>query len=114
MCVMMKSSLPFSDLALMGLASGSDLSPSLLAKLQSIKLSSAPESISASRSGSERWVVGQLDAEGRVVLPAAAGPPLSQLSILMASAMRASMSSGRSRGMKRSCMGAAGPFRNTS
>lgn len=49
MCVMVNNSLPFSDLALMGLANSSESSPISFAKPQSIKLLSAPESINASR-----------------------------------------------------------------
>ena len=47
MWVMVKSSLPLRALALMGLTKSSDLRPNSSAKPQSIKLSSAPESISA-------------------------------------------------------------------
>lgn len=40
----------FRELALMGLANGSESSPNFLARPQSIRLSSAPESIYTSRS----------------------------------------------------------------
>lgn len=44
---MLKSSVPLSALASMGLAKGSELSLNLAAKPQSVRLSSAPESMSA-------------------------------------------------------------------
>lgn len=55
--VMLKISLPFKALVWIGLAKGSAQSPSLAAKCESIRLLSAPESMSAFRSVETAWCV---------------------------------------------------------